>query len=230
VTLIGSRRGRRWDVPGTRTSSSSTRWRTRPSGPLSDLCRRLRIFPGGGNYESLRDHARRLGLDPDERFPRQRVGEVRAIERSVLQHALDTHPNRTEALRSLGIRPTASAYRSLDRLAAAGEIDLSRYHGQDWRSGRTFPERRRRSVERKLVQGRRTSTHELKTQLLALGIKEHRCEGCGRARWNSHLIPLELDHIDGDRTDNRLENLRLLCPNCHAQTPTYRGRNIGRSR
>jgi 5-methylcytosine-specific restriction endonuclease McrA len=42
------------------------------------------------------------------------------------------------------------------------------------------------------------------------------------------VVPLELDHVNGDRADNRLENLRLVCPNCHAQTDTYRGRNIGR--
>ncbi len=50
---------------------------------------------------------------------------------------------------------------------------------------------------------------------------------CRRERWNGRPIPLELDHVSGVRDDNRLNNLRLLCPNCHAQTPTYRGRNIG---
>jgi hypothetical protein len=60
------------------------------------------------------------------------------------------------------------------------------------------------------------------------GLKDHRCEACDLTRWRGRPIPLELDHIDGDRTNNELQNLRLLCPNCHALTPTYRGRNIGR--
>ena len=50
---------------------------------------------------------------------------------------------------------------------------------------------------------------------------------CHLASWNGRPIPLELDHVNGRRTDNRLDNLRILCPNCHAQTDTYRGRNIG---
>jgi len=50
----------------------------------------------------------------------------------------------------------------------------------------------------------------------------------GLSEWQSRPIPLELDPIDGDPRNNRLGNLRLLCPNCHAFTPTYRGRNCTR--
>lgn len=51
------------------------------------------------------------------------------------------------------------------------------------------------------------------------------CSKCKLSVWNDLLIPLELDHIDGDKTNNLRSNCRILCPNCHAQTPTYRWRN-----
>ena len=68
-------------------------------------------------------------------------------------------------------------------------------------------------------------SNKLRLRLLQEGIKEHKCEACGITEWLGNPAPLELDHIDGDRHNHKLDNLRLLCPNCHSQTDTYRGRN-----
>lgn len=54
----------------------------------------------------------------------------------------------------------------------------------------------------------------------------HRCEDCGLSEWKGQPIPIELEHIDGDNKNNNRENLKLLCCNCHALTPTWRGRNV----
>ena len=54
----------------------------------------------------------------------------------------------------------------------------------------------------------------------------HRCEDCGLEQWKTQPVPIELEHIDGDNKNNVRDNLKLLCCNCHALTPTWRGRNI----
>ena len=69
-------------------------------------------------------------------------------------------------------------------------------------------------------------TNKLRIRLIKEGIKEHACEVCGIKEWMNNPISLELDHIDGNRTNHSLDNLRIVCPNCHSQTSTYRGRNI----
>lgn len=68
------------------------------------------------------------------------------------------------------------------------------------------------------------TSHKLRLKLLEDGIKEHKCELCGNTEWNEEQIPLELHHINGVHKDNRLENLQLLCPNCHAQTDSHAGK------
>lgn len=85
------------------------------------------------------------------------------------------------------------------------------------------------SLEEILVKNSKYQSNKIRIRLLKAGIKQHKCEQCLNSYWNGVLIPLELEHINGNNSDNRLENLKLLCPNCHAQTDSYRGKNIGKA-
>jgi hypothetical protein len=67
-------------------------------------------------------------------------------------------------------------------------------------------------------------TYQLKLALLKKGILENKCAECGITDWQGKPLAIELDHIDGDSTNHKLENLRMLCPNCHSQTPTFRSK------
>ena len=68
-------------------------------------------------------------------------------------------------------------------------------------------------------------TYKLKQRLLKERIIENKCIECGITEWNGKIINMHLDHINGINNDHRLENLRMLCPNCHSQTDTYCGKN-----
>lgn len=72
-------------------------------------------------------------------------------------------------------------------------------------------------------------SNKLRKRLITESIFEHKCVMCENTVWNGKPIPLEVDHINGVHNDHRLDNLRLLCPNCHAQTDTYKGKNISTS-
>jgi DNA-binding CsgD family transcriptional regulator len=84
------------------------------------------------------------------------------------------------------------------------------------------------SLEELFVAGIRRGAFHLKRRLINYGLKEEVCEECGLADWQGRPLSLALHHVNGDRLDNRLENLELLCPNCHSQTENFSGRNGAR--
>ena len=77
------------------------------------------------------------------------------------------------------------------------------------------------------VKGTCVKSHILKQKLIRDGLREAKCEICGLKEWLGNPIPLELDHIDGNHYNNELNNIRIICPNCHALQPTNSGKNVG---
>jgi len=84
-----------------------------------------------------------------------------------------------------------------------------------------------RPLGRPLVEILRTgkSRANIKRRLLRVGLLQKRCQDCNISEWMGEPLSIQIDHVNGDRTDHRLENLRMLCPNCHSQTATYGRRN-----
>lgn len=129
-------------------------------------------------------------------------------------------------LRKLHLRPAGGNYELVKRRIQELGLSTTHFTGKQWLKGKRNHTTRKRSLQDILVkESTYTTTSDLKRRLLAEGLFERVCSACGLTEWQGQPIPLEIDHINGARRDNRLENLRLLCPNCHALTMTYRGKN-----
>lgn len=79
----------------------------------------------------------------------------------------------------------------------------------------------KKPIEYYLTENSCASSNSLKKRLIKEGYKENKCEICGITEWMGKPLILQLDHINGNHSDNRLNNLRILCPNCHSQTETW---------
>lgn len=135
-----------------------------------------------------------------------------------------------QVLVRLGLNPSGSNYKSFYKHAERLSLDFDHFTGKAWNQGERFKNfGSKRTLEDILVENSDyLSTTHLKNRLLASGLLQYHCAICKLTEWLELPIALQLDHINGIPSDNRIENLRLLCPNCHAQTDTFAGKNIGR--
>ena len=99
------------------------------------------------------------------------------------------------------------------------------YNGNQSGKGITKVSNRSMDLITYLAESKDIQTNKLRRKLLEEGYKEYKCECCGNTEWMGRPIPLEVHHKDGNRNNNTLENFELLCPNCHAFTDSYRGKN-----
>ena len=143
-------------------------------------------------------HARRLGVPADERFSRR-------YDWNLVQAAIDAGASMRQCMKRFGFSRDA--------------------WGKGVKRGDIVPDDWVVPLEALLVAGRRRSRGHIKGRLLRAGVKGNRCERCGISEWQGKPLNMQLHHINGDGLDNRLENLELLCANCHSQTSTYGGRN-----
>jgi hypothetical protein len=134
-----------------------------------------------------------------------------------------------EVCRKLNIIPAGGNYKSLKVNFLKFDIDTSHFTGQGWNFGANFKKFGKCfTLDEILVKNSTyTNTTNIKKKLFEAGLKENICEECGTNIWNNKPITLQLHHKDGDNTNNKLDNLKILCPNCHTQTDTYGSKNKG---
>ena len=142
--------------------------------------------------------------------------------REALIDAVKTSTVYREVLQKLGIVAAGGNYQTLRKRIAAEGLSTAHFVGGHWARGRELA---KKPVAYYLENTTAISSHHLKERLLSEGLLPAVCSCCHLEAWQSQPIPLELHHRNGIHTDNHLENLCLLCPNCHALTPNYRGKN-----
>lgn len=141
-----------------------------------------------------------------------------------LAKAIRASRSLAEAFDLLRLRQSGPQYKAVGRRVEELGLDVSHFGPMPpMKRGKRSPA----SVEAKLVVADRyISSQFLKRTLLKAGLLAYACVECGISTWRDQPLALHLDHINGNRMDNQLANLRLLCPNCHSQTPTYAGKSL----
>jgi hypothetical protein len=161
---------------------------------------------------------------------------MKKIDIQELTIATKTSISYAEVLKKLGLKQSGSMQSRVKNEIKNLGLDISHFTGQSWCRGKNSYQdkriRKKYTEEFIFKENSEVSNKVVKNRLMSNPSFEHKCELCSIKNWYDPFetkikpVNLELDHINGNERDNRKENLRLICSNCHSFTPTYKGRNI----
>lgn len=130
--------------------------------------------------------------------------------------------NWRDLLTALGYKSFTSVKWRVEARVNELKLDISHFTKTAWNKGKKNVNGNKVNLDLVLVENSTyQNTSKLKKYLVEKGILKYECRKCGISKWQEEEISLQLEHINGKRSDNRKENLELLCPNCHSQTPTW---------
>lgn len=122
-----------------------------------------------------------------------------------------------------GTQGGGNCYKKVYNFLSQHKIDYSHFLGQGLKGKNKKP---KIPIETYLTNAVKITSYKLKNKLFEEGIFERKCMKCKNILWLNEPIPLELHHKDGNKNNNQIDNLEILCPNCHCFTDTYKTKNI----
>lgn len=187
-------------------------WRSDETSRHSRLCQKVILFKRFIQGAKELPNLNLLGdcMKKWERFTRQEIEQFVKESFSYAQLA-----------KKIGYDDTSkngNAYRVVRKMIEDLDLDISHFKGQGWNKDNFDYSR--------FTYGKKIKSAQAVDAIVA--IRGHKCEVCGLTEWMGNPIPLEVHHIDGKELNSELSNLLLICPNCHALTDNYRGRNINK--